>query len=197
MEVKLPRGLRIDLDNIPENFDAQIRQCFAEYTEGTADAYTFEDKLCFIDVCVELLHREKDSEEEVLDLMKGYMEYMVREQGEVPSEEDYLSLEFMQDCYSEGKKMNQLYSRYVDDMKDNERIEKLLLRIMKVILFWPEEPAAQKPEWIPAEKAPPEEGEDVLVKFDDGYKATVSFIDGEFELWADAGEPVCWMRLPE
>ena len=51
--------------------------------------------------------------------------------------------------------------------------------------------------WIPlADKEPTEEGE-YLVTFDDGFVATTGYYDGDFELWADAGEPIAWMPLPE
>ena len=51
--------------------------------------------------------------------------------------------------------------------------------------------------WIPlADKEPTEEGE-YLVTFDDGFVVTTGYYDGDFELWADAGEPIAWMPLPE
>lgn len=51
--------------------------------------------------------------------------------------------------------------------------------------------------WIPLkEREPSEEGE-YLVSFDDGFVATTGYYEGDFELWADAGEPLAWIPLPE
>ena len=60
---------------------------------------------------------------------------------------------------------------------------------------------AKSTQWIPvSERMPDEEGE-YTVCFDDGYITTVSYgmvIDRmDWELWADSGEPVAWMPLPE
>lgn len=53
------------------------------------------------------------------------------------------------------------------------------------------------PRWIPLkERKPSKEGE-YLVSFDDGFIATTGYYEGDFELWADAGEPLAWMPLPE
>ena len=55
----------------------------------------------------------------------------------------------------------------------------------------------EKGGWIPvSEKMPEQEGE-YLVCFDDGFIATTSYIDGDWELWADAGQPIAWQPLPQ
>lgn len=52
--------------------------------------------------------------------------------------------------------------------------------------------------WIPVEEKMPEKEETVLVAFDDGFICTVDTDEnGEWELWADSGEPTHWMPLPE
>ena len=51
--------------------------------------------------------------------------------------------------------------------------------------------------WIPVTERLPEEDVNVLVAFDDGFIATTCIIDGEWELWADAGEATHWMPLPD
>lgn len=51
--------------------------------------------------------------------------------------------------------------------------------------------------WIPVTERLPEEDVNVLVAFDDGFIATTCIIDGEWELWADAGEVTHWMPLPD
>ena len=52
------------------------------------------------------------------------------------------------------------------------------------------------PRWIPLKEKEPEEEGEYLVSFDDGFIATTGYYDGDFELWADAGEPLAWMSLP-
>ena len=50
--------------------------------------------------------------------------------------------------------------------------------------------------WIDINDRLPEKDTDVLVCFDDGFMATV-FFGEDFDLWADSGEPIAWMPLPE
>lgn len=52
-------------------------------------------------------------------------------------------------------------------------------------------------QWIPVTERLPEEDVNVLVAFDDGFIATTCILDGEWELWADAGDVTHWMPLPE
>lgn len=58
------------------------------------------------------------------------------------------------------------------------------------------DPEQKQMQWVSLlEKEPDEEGE-YLMSFDDGFIATTGYYDGDFELWADAGEPLAWMPLP-
>ena len=50
--------------------------------------------------------------------------------------------------------------------------------------------------WIDVNDRLPEKDTDVLVCFDDGFMAKV-FFGEDFDLWADSGEPIAWMPLPE
>ena len=102
MKFRLPRDLIVDTDNIPEDFEVQVQKAFAGYTEMTAKDYTFQDKLLFIDVCVGILHGDKNDSEAVMELMKDTFEYQVSEYGTFPNESDFLSTEFMEMCYKEG-----------------------------------------------------------------------------------------------
>ena len=43
--VKLPRGIEVDIFNLPENFEEQIKESFKGYTEETAKEYRYCDKL--------------------------------------------------------------------------------------------------------------------------------------------------------
>lgn len=46
-------------------------------------------------------------------------------------------------------------------------------------------------EWIPIEERLPKDG-DYLCSFDDGFITRVSFVDGDWELWAKSGEVIAW-----
>ena len=71
--INLPRGLEVDISNLPEDFKEQIEQAFREYTSGTAKAYMYVDKLGFIDRCVEYLNGNEDSDDVVNTLVEEAM----------------------------------------------------------------------------------------------------------------------------
>lgn len=139
MKIKLPRGLEYDLDNIPEDFDEQIRKTFGEFTEGTSEEYRYQDKLHFIDTCVKLLRKVKSETEEVRDVMHEHFDYIL-DNGEFPDESDYLSVEFMEDCFERGACKARLYGEYREKgSRSDEKIMKLLCRIIKVVMDYPDE----------------------------------------------------------
>jgi hypothetical protein len=43
--INLPRGLEVDIFNLPEDFKEQVEETFKEYTSGIAKAYMYADKL--------------------------------------------------------------------------------------------------------------------------------------------------------
>lgn len=114
MIATLPRGLEIDTNNLPENFEELIKGAFAEYTIGTADDYKFEDKLRFIDLCVEALHGAKDSDDTVMEYIKDRMESDIRN-GEFPEESDYYSFDFMVEMFENGQGMPKHVSKRLSD----------------------------------------------------------------------------------
>lgn len=132
MKIKFPRGIVIDTNQIPEDFDDIIRKSFEEYTEGTSKAYTYQDKLAYIDVCRKLLHKAEDAQNCVIKLMKERMEYEVSEYGSIPDKEDYLSAEFMEHCFVEGR--TNLYHHYTGDHHIDDKIMALLVRAIKVVI---------------------------------------------------------------
>ena len=139
MIINLPRGLDVDIDNVPDDFEEQVQKAFRNYTSGTDEKYTFQDKLCFIDLCVQYLHGNKDSDDAVMDLVKDSIESDLRN-GEFPQERDYYSLEYMEYCYNQGKESQRLHSKDLGGKyKDHhleEKIEKLIIRILKAIIMW-------------------------------------------------------------
>lgn len=69
-------------------------------------------------------------------------------------------------------------------------------------LVWQALKEKRENQWIPVGERLPEckkYGEvEVLVCMDDGFIATATFVKGDgFELWAEAGEVVYWMPLPQ
>ena len=70
MKIILPRGLEVDLDDIPVDLEEQVQKCFAEYTKGTNPKYMYHDKMLFIDVMAKRAHGGKDPEDTVMDAMK-------------------------------------------------------------------------------------------------------------------------------
>ena len=135
--VILPKGLSFDVYDLPDDFESQVQKAFSEFTEGTAKDYTFMDKLRFIDLASYYLHGGKDEETAVRELIHNKLDYDLDEYGTFPDETDYLSTEFMEMCYSEGRRSQRFDSdgfKDVDSYKDREQIEKMLLRFIKAVI---------------------------------------------------------------
>lgn len=130
MIATLPRGLEIDTHDMPEDFEAQVKAAFAEYTEGTAKEYTYEDKLRFLDLCIEALHGGKDSDDTVMEYLKDRMEQDIRN-GEFPEESDYYSFDFMVEMFEMGKEYQSMYQNGYRHEK--ESIEKAITRIIMAL----------------------------------------------------------------
>ena len=141
MIISLPRKLNIDIDNVPDDLEEQVRKAFAEYTSETAEEYTFEDKLCFIDDCTRKLHH-RDSEN-VRELIKERFAYELDENNTIADPDDfYGDMAFFEDCYNLGVSDTRLYSHCycTDNRRDNEKIMKILVRVIKAVIEWePEE----------------------------------------------------------
>lgn len=137
LTVSLPKGLIVDVYDLPEDFESQVQKAFSEFTEGTAKDYTFMDKLRFIDLASYYLHGGKSEEEAVRGFIHDKLDYELNEYGTFPDESDYLSVEFMEMCYSEGRRSQRLDSdgfKDVDSYKDREQIEKMLLRFIIAVI---------------------------------------------------------------
>lgn len=133
MIATLPRGIEIDTNNMPEDFEAQIKAAFEEYTRGTADDYKFEDKLRFLDLCVEYLHGGKDSDDTVMEYLKDKMESDIRN-GEFPEESDYYCFDFMVEMFEMGKEYQSMYQQYCNGGRhEKEGIEKAITRIIQAL----------------------------------------------------------------
>lgn len=142
--INLPRGLEVDIFNLPEDFKEQIEQAFIEYTSGTAKAYMYVDKLGFIDRCVEYLNGNKDSDDTVNSLVEEAMIAEWKNNGEIIKEDDIYNIDFMEDCYIKGKEDAKLNSHFgTDDHYIYDQIQKVLVKIITVVMNYRDEEDAK------------------------------------------------------
>ena len=143
MNVKFPRGLIIDLDNIPENFETKIQKAFAEYTEGTNPAYMYQDKLAFIDRMCQLAKGDIEDEAIVEDWIDGYCKHERQEYGNFVTESDVYCQETMCEMVRLGREQAELYGEYRQHgSREDEKIMKLIVRAIKVVMNFGEKPLA-------------------------------------------------------
>ena len=128
----LPKGLRVDVFNVPEDFDEQVRKSFKEYTAGTSDRYTYQDKLAYIDLINEYAHRWPDPADEVNNYIKDRFAYELEENGNFLSECDFRTTEVMEDIYSLGRL--KLYDHYRHDEHIDEEIMWVVARVIRVVM---------------------------------------------------------------
>lgn len=136
MIIELPRGVRIDIDKIPENLEEIVQQTFRDYTHGTSKDYTFEDKLAFIDCMMGKIHHA-DAGNDVHGLIVERFEYELDDQGRLSEPEDFLNIEFMEDCYELGRKKAKLHCNHLtDDHHINEKVMKIIVRVITAVMNW-------------------------------------------------------------
>lgn len=136
MIITLPRGVNIDIDNVPENLEEIMQKTFSEYTHGTAREYTYEDKLMFIDVLMKNLHHA-DAYTDVNNLIIDRFGYNLEEHGELTEPEEFLSVEFMQECYEAGQRSCKLRSfDYAGERRNCEKIMKIVVRVITAVMNW-------------------------------------------------------------
>lgn len=114
MKVHFPRGLVFDLDNIPDDFESQIRQAFHDFTNGTRKEYTYQDKLLFIDKMVNLLHGECNDGALVDEWLDGYAEHERKENGYFISKDNVFSWDSMVSMVGLDRKQQSLYGEYTE-----------------------------------------------------------------------------------
>jgi len=133
--LNLPRGLRIDIYNVPEDLEAQVQKTFGEYTEGTSSDYTDEDRLCFIDVMMKNI-RQADPYDKVNEMIKDRFSWELEEQGRImDSDEFYDGTDFFAECYEAGQKAAQL--RYkCDDHHINDIVNPIIVRVIRAVMDW-------------------------------------------------------------
>lgn len=138
--INLPRGLEVDIFDLPEDFKEQVEQAFKEYTSGTAKAYMCVDKLGFIDRCVEYLNGKVDSNSAVNTLVEEEMIAEWRANGEIIKEDDIYNIDFMEDCYRKGKEDARLKSHFgTDDHYIYDQIQKVLVQVITIVMNYEDE----------------------------------------------------------
>ena len=137
--IKLPRGIEVDIFNLPEDFEEQIKESFKGYTEETAKEYRYCDKLEYIDCCVRYLNNCKDTDDVVNEMVEGCILYEWRENGEIIQKDDVYCFEFMNDCYNRGNEDAKLYSRFgSDDHHICDQIQKVLVKVITIVMNYEE-----------------------------------------------------------
>ena len=137
MIVKLPMDMKVDVYNLPKDFEKQVQEAFAKFTTGTAKDYTYQDKLYFIDLATKYLHGDREEDTAVRKLMIDYFEAELDEYGRIANEDDYFSIEFMEQCYQNGAESQRLHSQHFEGVKDHhdrEKIEEMLVRFIKAVM---------------------------------------------------------------
>lgn len=135
--IKLPRGIEVNIFNLPEDFEQQVTESFRGYTEETAKEYRYCDKLGYIDCCVRYLNGDKQSEDVVNENVERCILHQWREYGEIIDENDVYCFEFMEDCYEAGKEDTRLCSHFRnDDHHIYDQIQKVLVEVIKIVMSY-------------------------------------------------------------
>ena len=146
MIITLPRGIKIDIDRVPENLEEIVQKSFGEYTHGTSRAYTYEDRLMYIDVMMKNIWRA-DAQRDVQTLILNRFKYNLDDQGELTEPEEFLSVSFMEECYSLGHDRARLRCRgATEDRRDDEKIMKIVERVIRAVMNWEPEEGSQNAE---------------------------------------------------
>lgn len=132
--IELPRGVRVDIFKLPENFDAIVLKCFAEYTKETAAAYRDVDRLGFIDCFVKKLHEpESDADDIVYEYLKNLMYDLWENDGRMPEKDDIYNRETMEEICRLGQESRELAARYGSDHHIYDEVHKILARVMRIV----------------------------------------------------------------
>ena len=138
--INLPRGLEVDIFDLPENFDKEVNRVFGEYTRETSKDYRDCDRLGFIDCCVRYINGNKDGYDVVDQKVEDFIISQWREYGQLDNKDDVYSADFMADCYAEGVRNAVLCSHFgIDDHHIYDQIQKVLVRIIRAMMSYENE----------------------------------------------------------
>ena len=138
--IKLPRGIEVDIFNLPEDFEETVKQAFREYTDETAKDYRDSDRLGFVDCCVRHINGDKYSYDVVDEKVKSFISSQWEEYGQLDNKDDVYSVDFMADCYAEGVQNAVLCSHFgSDDHHIYDQIQKVLVKVITIVMNCEEE----------------------------------------------------------
>lgn len=133
MIIELPRKIQVDTNNIPDDLYQVVQRAFAEYTKGTRAEYTYQDKLCFIDLMAEKI-QHADASDKVNQLIKDTFAYELDEQGEITDLSTFYSIEFMENCYRLGQNDHKLYAKCGQSRRENDAIMQIEAIVIKAVM---------------------------------------------------------------
>lgn len=136
MIIKLPHIDPIDTLNPPKDLEGQVKKSFGTYTECTADEFTNEDRLNFLDNLREMLH-PGEPEDYVKDMIMEEVDRAISEEGNYPDKEDFYCFEFMCQCFAAGnKEFLPEFKKYEKNKKDNAKTLMVIAEIIKAVMTW-------------------------------------------------------------
>jgi len=138
--INLPRGLEVDIFNLPDNFEEEINRVFGEYTQKTVKDYRDCDRLRFIDCCVRHINGNKKSYDVVDEKVEDFITAQWREYGQLDNKDDVYSADFMADCYEEGVQNAVLCSHFgTDDHHIYDQIQEVLAQVITIVMNYEDE----------------------------------------------------------
>lgn len=137
MIMNLPCGRHFDIDRVPENLEELVQSDFHNFTAGTSEEYTFEDKLYYIDQMTEKLHHAADPSVIVNRLITDMFNYDLEEHRHLMDPDELLESGFFETCVEAGQKSMTLYSHdFGRSRHDSEKIMKIMIRVITAVLLW-------------------------------------------------------------
>lgn len=134
--IELPRGVVVDVFNLPDDFEERIIKSFKDYTAEMKKEYRYRDKLEYIDCCVLHLNGDiKNPYDVVNDIVENRILYEWREYREIIKESDVYCVDFGYDCYQKGEENAKLYSHFgSDDHHIYDQIQKVLVKVITIVM---------------------------------------------------------------
>ena len=134
--IELPRGVVVDVFNLPDDFEERIINSFKDYTAEMEKEYRYRDKLSYIDCCVQHLNGDNKNPYDIVnDIVENRILYEWREYREIIKESDVYCVDFGYDCYQKGEENAKLYSHFgSDDHHIYDQIQKVLVKVITIVM---------------------------------------------------------------
>ena len=134
--IELPRGVVVDVFNLPDDFEERIIKSFKDYTAEMEKEYRYRDKLTYIDCCVQHLNGDNKNPYDIVnDIVENRILYEWREYREIIKESDVYCVDFGYDCYQKGEENAKLYSHFgSDDHYIYDQIQQVLVKVITIVM---------------------------------------------------------------